>query len=209
MVKRGVRDGADLLYVDLHLLHEVTSPQAFDGLRISHRQVRRPNLTLAVEDHAVPTTGEWPIADIQACEMLSALRRNCAYFGIPLRPLALPGKEWKRSGIVHSLPTDRPGWPTLPFTAVIESFVLRQLREIGFTRHQIREAAEGIRQEFGDEYGLARPGIGHDAGTEICNPGRRRVVPCTRPPAGDPRHGKVVHGMHPPARGVGCMTVHR
>ena len=75
----------DLLYVDLHLVHEVSSPQAFDGLRAAGRRVRRPDLTLAMEDHAVPTTGiSLPIADPLARAQVDVLRRNCAESGIRL-----------------------------------------------------------------------------------------------------------------------------
>ncbi len=78
----------DLLYIDLHLIHEVTSPQAFDGLRLAGRQVRRPDLTIATEDHNVPTI-DWdkPIADPVSRTQVEALRRNCAEFGVRLHPL--------------------------------------------------------------------------------------------------------------------------
>jgi 3-isopropylmalate/(R)-2-methylmalate dehydratase large subunit len=84
-----------LLYVDLHLVHEVTSPQAFDGLRLSGRGVRRPKLTVATMDHNVPTT-DGPISDEMARAQLEALRRNCAEFGIELHATG-SGSE----GIVH------------------------------------------------------------------------------------------------------------
>ena len=78
----------DLLYIDLHLIHEVTSPQAFDGLRQSGRSVRRPDLTLATEDHNVPTTDiDKPIADPVSRAQVEALRANCAEFDVPLYPL--------------------------------------------------------------------------------------------------------------------------
>ncbi|MGZ5403302.1 MAG: 3-isopropylmalate dehydratase large subunit [Nocardioides sp.] len=78
----------DLLYIDLHLIHEVTSPQAFDGLRLSGRGVRRPDLTLATEDHNVPTI-DWdkPIADPVSRTQVETLRRNCEEFGVRLHPL--------------------------------------------------------------------------------------------------------------------------
>jgi len=76
----------DLLYIDLHLLHEVTSPQAFDGLRLSGRAVRRPDLTLATEDHNVPTT-PGPITDEVSRTQVETLRRNCAEFGVKLFPM--------------------------------------------------------------------------------------------------------------------------
>jgi len=85
----------DLLYIDLHLLHEVTSPQAFDGLRLAGRQVRRPDLTLATEDHNVPTT-PGPITDPVSKTQVETLRRNCAEFGVKLFPMGDVDQ-----GIVH------------------------------------------------------------------------------------------------------------
>lgn len=85
------------------------------------------------------------------------------YLDIPRSTL----RDWKRSDIIHSVSESRRGWPTIPFVGVVEAFVLRQLRELGFTRQHILRAAEGARRWFGDDYGLARPGIGHDAGVEI------------------------------------------
>src|SRR5512134_4139802 len=73
---------ADLLYVDLHLVHEVTSPQAFDGLRMSGRAVRRPDLTVATMDHNVPT-GPGPLDPVSVRQM-EALAHNCEEFGITL-----------------------------------------------------------------------------------------------------------------------------
>jgi 3-isopropylmalate/(R)-2-methylmalate dehydratase large subunit len=86
----------DLLYVDLHLVHEVTSPQAFDGLRLAGRRVRRPDLTLATADHNIPTVLDRPIADQVSARQLDALARNCAAFGIRLYPMGDA-----RQGIVH------------------------------------------------------------------------------------------------------------
>ena len=89
----------DLLYVDLHLVHEVTSPQAFDGLRLSGRKVRRPDKTLATADHNVPTDGTPAarlIADELSRKQVQALERNCDEFGVPLYSL---GSD--RRGIVH------------------------------------------------------------------------------------------------------------
>ena len=78
----------DLLYIDLHLLHEVTSPQAFEGLRMTGRPVRRPDLTIATEDHNVPTTDLGrPIADPVSRTQVETLRTNCAEFGIRLHPM--------------------------------------------------------------------------------------------------------------------------
>src|SRR5436853_2784009 len=89
-------DGRALLYVDLHLVHEVTSPQAFEGLRLNNRRVRRPDLTLATMDHDVPTRGGRAAADEVAERQMSALEENCRREGI-----ALYGMGHARQGIVH------------------------------------------------------------------------------------------------------------
>ncbi|WP_372735812.1 3-isopropylmalate dehydratase large subunit [Nocardioides sp.] len=87
-VVRSVAGEPDLLYIDLHLLHEVTSPQAFDGLRLAGRAVRRPDLTLATEDHNVPTIDQdKPIADPVSRTQIETMRRNAAEFGVRLHPL--------------------------------------------------------------------------------------------------------------------------
>src|ERR1700728_4311529 len=81
-------DRSPILYIDLHLIHEVTSPQAFDGLRVAGRRVRRPDLTLATEDHNVPTLDiDKPIVDPVSRAQVDALRSNCAEFGIRLHSL--------------------------------------------------------------------------------------------------------------------------
>jgi len=90
-------DGTALLYVDRHLIHEVTSPQAFEGLRLSERKVRKPNLTLAVADHNVPTTNRVEgIKDQDSKIQVEALEKNCKEFGIELFDM-----KDKRQGIVH------------------------------------------------------------------------------------------------------------
>src|SRR5579859_7670878 len=106
-VVRSAEGEPDLLYIDLHLIHEVTSPQAFDGLRAADRKVRRPDLTIATEDHNVPTTGITgpgvplfgpgsPVTDPVSRTQVEALRKNCAEFGIRLHPMGDAGQ-----GIVH------------------------------------------------------------------------------------------------------------
>jgi len=96
-VVRSAEGEPDLLYIDLHLVHEVTSPQAFDGLRLAGRRVRRPDLTIATEDHNVPTDLlGGPIADPVSREQVETLRKNCAEFGVPLHRM---GAE--QQGIVH------------------------------------------------------------------------------------------------------------
>ncbi|MCZ2850789.1 3-isopropylmalate dehydratase large subunit [Modestobacter sp. VKM Ac-2978] len=96
-VVRRTAGEPDLLYIDLHLVHEVTSPQAFDGLRTAGRTVRRPDLTMATEDHNVPTLDILsPIADPISRAQVDALRRNAAEFGIRLAPMGD-----RDQGIVH------------------------------------------------------------------------------------------------------------
>jgi 3-isopropylmalate/(R)-2-methylmalate dehydratase large subunit len=96
-VVRSAEGEPDLLYIDLHLVHEVTSPQAFDGLRMAGRKVRRPDLTIATEDHNVPTIDiDKPIADPVSRAQVEALRRNCDEFGITLHPMGGASQ-----GIVH------------------------------------------------------------------------------------------------------------
>jgi 3-isopropylmalate/(R)-2-methylmalate dehydratase large subunit len=104
---RSAAGEPDLLYIDLHLVHEVTSPQAFDGLRMAGRPVRRPDLTVATEDHNVPTAGVTgpglplqgagsPVPDRVSRVQVEALRKNCADFGVRLYPMGDAGQ-----GIVH------------------------------------------------------------------------------------------------------------
>jgi 3-isopropylmalate/(R)-2-methylmalate dehydratase large subunit len=96
-IVRHVDGEPDLLYIDLHLIHEVTSPQAFDGLRLANRKVRRPDLTLATEDHNVPTIDiDKPIADPVSKLQVDTLRKNCAEFGVRIHSLGDA-----EQGIVH------------------------------------------------------------------------------------------------------------
>ncbi|NNF55893.1 MAG: 3-isopropylmalate dehydratase large subunit [Acidimicrobiales bacterium] len=109
VVHAGENGEPDLLYIDLHLIHEVTSPQAFDGLRIAGRKVRRPDLTVATEDHNVPTENiDQPIADEISAKQIQTLRNNTAEFGITNHPMGSPGQ-----GIVHVIGPEqgltRPG----------------------------------------------------------------------------------------------------
>ena len=94
-VVRRAEGEPDLLFIDLHLLHEVTSPQAFDGLRLAGRPVRRPDLSLATEDHNVPTT-PGPITDLVSRTQVETLRTNCEEFGVKLYPMGSA-----EQGIVH------------------------------------------------------------------------------------------------------------
>ncbi len=97
LVKKGEDGAPDLLFIDLHLLHEVTSPQAFEGLRLADRPVRRPDLTIATEDHNTPTKDIFlPIADRTSRLQIETLRKNAQEFGIRLHSLGDP-----EQGIVH------------------------------------------------------------------------------------------------------------
>ncbi|EMD83155.1 3-isopropylmalate dehydratase large subunit [Pacificimonas flava] len=106
-------DGTSLIYIDRHLVHEVTSPQAFEGLRLAGRPVRRPDLTLAVPDHNVPTEGrERPIADPASAQQVALLERNCAEFGV--EHIAMTSRD---QGIVHIIGPEQ-GF-TLPGTTIV------------------------------------------------------------------------------------------
>ena len=94
---RAAENEPALLYIDLHLVHEVTSPQAFDGLRAAGRKVRRNDLTIATVDHNVPTTSrQVPITDPVAAKQIETLRRNCAEFAVELFDI-----DSNEQGIVH------------------------------------------------------------------------------------------------------------
>ena len=96
-VVRSEAGKPDLIYIDLHLVHEVTSPQAFEGLRLAGRKVRRPDLTIATVDHNVPTLDrDKPWTDPLSIQQVEALKTNCAEFGVPLY-----GVNDQRQGIVH------------------------------------------------------------------------------------------------------------
>src|SRR3989442_11932944 len=104
-VVRELADGVALLYVDLHLVHEVTSPQAFAGLRREGRKVRRPERTLATVDHSVPTSDRsLPIADPVAARQVDALSTNVREFGVELFDLGSAGQ-----GVVHVLGPEAGG----------------------------------------------------------------------------------------------------
>ncbi len=112
-VVHAAPDEPDLIYIDLHLVHEVTSPQAFDGLRLTGRTVRRPDLTVATEDHNVPTANiDQPIADPISARQVEVLRENTAEFGIVNFPMGDPGQ-----GIVHVIAPEQGR--TLPGMTVV------------------------------------------------------------------------------------------
>ncbi|MSV81648.1 MAG: 3-isopropylmalate dehydratase large subunit, partial [Actinobacteria bacterium] len=112
-VVHSAADEPDLLYIDLHLVHEVTSPQAFDGLRLTGRTVRRPDLTIATEDHNVPTADiHLPLEDPVSARQVEVLRENTKEFGIVEFPMGDP-----RQGIVHVIAPEQGR--TLPGMTVV------------------------------------------------------------------------------------------
>src|SRR5690625_4528453 len=97
LVRRGTDGAPDLLYIDLHLIHEVTSPQAFEGLRLADRPIRRVDQTIATEDHNTPTLDiDLPIADLTSRTQIDTLRKNCEENGVRLHSLGDADQ-----GIVH------------------------------------------------------------------------------------------------------------
>ena len=112
-VVHAAENEPDLLFIDLHLLHEVTSPQAFDGLRLAGRTVRRPDLTVATADHNVPTLDiDKPVADPISAQQLKVLDDNTAEFGIICYPMGHPNQ-----GIVHIIGPEQ-GWTQPGMTIV-------------------------------------------------------------------------------------------
>ncbi len=107
-----LEDGTSLLYIDRHLIHEVTSPQAFEGLRLGNRRVRRPDLTFATMDHNVPTVDRFNIRDEIARAQIEALTQNCQEFGITLFDL-----KSEEQGIVHVIGPEMG--ITLPGTTIV------------------------------------------------------------------------------------------
>ena len=112
-------DGTNLIFIDRHLVHEVTSPQAFEALRLNGRKVRHPELTLAVPDHNLPTTARVdaagkrvPIADLESAQQLAALERNAPEFGVRYF-----GETTREQGIVHVVGPEQ-GF-TLPGTTIV------------------------------------------------------------------------------------------
>ena len=108
----AANESATLLYIDRHLVHEVTSPQAFDGLRLAGRKVRRPELTFATVDHNVPTENQLDIREPMSRRQVETLRKNCQEFGVPLYDV-----KSGRQGIVHVIGPELG--LTLPGTTIV------------------------------------------------------------------------------------------
>ena len=111
-VVTNLSDGTTILYIDRHLIHEVTSPQAFEGLRLAGRKVRRPELTFATMDHNVPTDDRINIKDPISREQIETLQKNCEEFGITLYDL-----DSDLQGIVHIIGPELG--LTLPGTTIV------------------------------------------------------------------------------------------
>ncbi len=162
---RRAGDEPDLLYIDLHLVHEVTSPQAFDGLRMAGRSVRRPDLTIATEDHNVPTVGiELPIADQVSATQVETLRRNCAEFGVRLHPMGD-----LEQGIVHVI------GPQLGLTQPGHDDRLRRLahqhaRRVRRPRLRHRDQRGRARARHPDASAASTSDDGGDRGRRRCRP---------------------------------------
>ena len=145
-------DGTALLFVDRHLVHEVTSPQAFEGLRNSNRKVRQPSLTLAVADHNVPTTDRSKgIADAESKIQVDTLEKNCKEFGVQYL-----GMDDKRQGIVHIIGPEQ-GF-TQPGTVIDTMTVIRHGKvrraKLYYLRDRTGKSAritEKIRKKIGIE----------------------------------------------------------
>src|SRR2546426_4412110 len=154
-----------LIYVDLHMVHEVTSPQAFDGLRLNGRRVRRPDRTLATADHNVPTDGSKiaaQIADHLSRVQVEALERNCEEFGIPVYSI---GSD--RQGIVHvigpELGVTQPGMTVVcgdshtathgAFGALAVGIGTSEVEHVLATQTLIQPKPRSMRGRYGSELG--------------------------------------------------------
>ena len=177
-----VSDG--LIYIDLHLVHEVTSPQAFDGLRLAGRTVRRPDKTLATADHNTPTDGTMAarlIADELSRVQVETLERNCEEFGIPLYSL---GSE--RQGIVHvigpELGVTQPGMTIVcgdshtsthgAFGALAFGIGTSEVEHVLATQCLVQKRPKTMRILYSGELGAGRHAQGPDPGDD--RPSRHR-----------------------------------
>ena len=139
-----------LLYIDLHLVHEVTSPQAFSGLRARGLKVRRPDLTVATTDHSIPTTPRnLPIVDQIAATQVDQLEKNCRDFGIPCY-----GFQSDRQGIVHVIGPEL-GYTQPGMTVVCGDSPHRDARRVRSPRLRHRHQRSGARA--GDAMPVAAP----------------------------------------------------
>ncbi len=192
----------DLIFIDLHLLHEVTSPQAFDGLRLAGRTVRRPDLTVATADHNVPTTDiDKPVADPISAQQLKVLDDNTAEFGITCYPdgTRQPGHRphhRARAGLDAARHDDRLRRQPHLHARRLRCARLRHRDERGGARPGHPDAAPGAPEDDGRDGGgrprTRRDRQGRGAGHHRHHRHRRRYRPRHRVPGvGDP---EPVHG---------------
>ena len=201
-VVRSAAGEPDLLYIDLHLVHEVTSPQAFDGLRAAGRTVRRPDLTMATEDHNVPTLDILaPIADPVSRAQVEALRRNAAEFGIRLAPMGD-----RDQGIVHvigpQLGLTQPGMTIVcgdshtsthgAFGALAFGIGTSEVEHVLATQTLPQYAPKQMAVTVDGELAARRLGEGHHPGRHRRDRDRRRAGPRHRVPR--QRHRGAVDG---------------
>ncbi len=165
IVRRGTEGAPDLLYIDLHLVHEVTSPQAFEGLRLAGRPVRRPDLTIATEDHNTPTLDiDRPIADTTSRTQIQTLRNNAKEFGVRIHSLGDADQ-----GIVHVVG---------PAARADHAGPDRRLRRLP---HLDPRRVRRARVRHRDERGRARPGDPDAAAQPVPDDGdHRRRRPAAR-----------------------------
>src|SRR5476649_2554359 len=164
------QDGESIFYIDLHLIHEVTTPQAFAGLRAAKRPVRRPDRTLAVADHNVPTEGQalgvGAVADAEARLQLQTLERNVALHGIEFFPMGDP-----RNGIVHVVGPEQgrtqPGMTVVcgdshtsthgAFGALAQGIGTSEVEHVLATQTLRQQKSKNMRVSF---VGQPQPGVG-------------------------------------------------
>ena len=202
IVSKGENGAPDLLYIDLHLVHEVTSPQAFEGLRLAGRQVRRPDLTIATEDHNTPTVNiDQPIADITSRTQIDTLRKNAEEFGIRLHSLGDADQ-----GIVHvvgpQLGLTQPGMTIVCGDSHTSTHGAFGALAFGIGTSQVEhvlatpDAADGPLQDHGDHRQRFPPrgldGQGHHPRRHRQDRHRRR--PGLRPGVPRPGHPRALHG---------------
>ena len=206
VVRKGDGEGAnaqpDLLFIDLHLVHEVTSPQAFEGLRLAGRKLRRPDLTIATEDHNTPTLDiDKPIADLTSRTQIQTLRNNCEEFGVRLHSLGDA-----EQGIVHvvgpQLGLTQPGMTVVcgdshtsthgAFGALAMGIGTSEVEHVMATQTL---SLKPFKTMAINVEGTLRPGVtrqGHHPGRHRQDRHRRR--PGLRPGIPRLRHPRAVHG---------------
>ena len=183
-------EGSSILYIDLHLVHEVTSPQAFAGLREAGRKVRRPELTFATLDHNIPTTGNrMVLEDALARTQVEALRKNCREFGVQLFDLDAP-----EQGIVHvigpELGLTQPGMTIVcgdshtsthgAFGALAFGIGTSEVEHVLATQCLVQKKPKSMLVRFSGDAGAGRDRERPDPGADRADWDRRRQRPRDR-----------------------------